>query len=77
MRIIAGAARGKRLQEFDGQAVRPTSDRAREALFSMLSSRLPDWTELQVLDLFAGIHGYVFFLAGANQYGREDHRDLY
>ena len=54
MRIIAGTARGKQLQTFDGCAVRPTSDRAREALFSMLNSRLPGWSGLRVLDAFAG-----------------------
>ncbi|HWL71189.1 MAG TPA: 16S rRNA (guanine(966)-N(2))-methyltransferase RsmD [Geminicoccus sp.] len=53
MRIIAGQHRGRRLEEFPGDAVRPTSDRAREALFSMLNSRqaLLDAT---VLDLFCG-----------------------
>jgi 16S rRNA (guanine966-N2)-methyltransferase len=53
MRIIAGEHRGRRLEEFEGEDVRPTSDRAREALFSMLNSRhaLLDAT---VLDLFCG-----------------------
>jgi 16S rRNA (guanine966-N2)-methyltransferase len=53
MRIIAGEHRGRRLEEFEGKDVRPTSDRAREALFSMLHSRqaLLDAT---VLDLFCG-----------------------
>lgn len=54
MRIIAGRARGKRLQTFKGTATRPTSDRAREAIFSMLISRLESLNGLRVLDLFAG-----------------------
>ncbi|WP_254604986.1 16S rRNA (guanine(966)-N(2))-methyltransferase RsmD [Sphingomonas bacterium] len=37
-----------------GQATRPTSDRVREALFSMLTSRLGSFEELSVVDLFAG-----------------------
>lgn len=54
MRIIAGAWRGRRLEAPAGQATRPTSDRAREALFSMLQSRLGTFEGLAVADLFAG-----------------------
>jgi len=54
MRIIAGSARGRRLQTFEVKGVRPTSDRAREALFSMLQSRCGGFAGLRVLDLFAG-----------------------
>jgi len=54
MRIISGSARGRRLRNFTGQNVRPTSDRVREALFSMLASRLGSFQGLNVLDLFAG-----------------------
>ena len=50
MRVIAGAHRGRRLQAPRGDATRPTSDRVREALFSILG----DVTGLTVLDLFAG-----------------------
>ncbi|MBB4266067.1 16S rRNA (guanine(966)-N(2))-methyltransferase RsmD [Roseospira visakhapatnamensis] len=39
MRITAGRLRGKRLEAPPGQAVRPTSDRAREALFNVLVHR--------------------------------------
>lgn len=53
MRIIAGEHRGRRLEEFEGEAVRPTADRAREALFSILSSRQV-LVDAQVLDLFCG-----------------------
>jgi len=53
MRIIAGQHRGRRLEEFPGDAVRPTSDRAREALFSMLNSRQA-LLDAAVLDLFCG-----------------------
>jgi len=51
MRIIAGSARGRRLAAPAGQTLRPTADRAKEALFSIIASYLPDAT---VLDLFAG-----------------------
>lgn len=54
MRIIAGAWRGRTLLSPAGRDTRPTSDRAREGLFSMLASRLGSFEGLQVADLFAG-----------------------
>ncbi|MFO7811873.1 MAG: 16S rRNA (guanine(966)-N(2))-methyltransferase RsmD [Pelovirga sp.] len=54
MRIIAGSARGKKLAAFDGKQIRPTPDRVREALFSMLTSRFGGFNGLKVLELFAG-----------------------
>jgi 16S rRNA (guanine966-N2)-methyltransferase len=52
-RIIAGTARGRRLEVPAGQATRPTSDRVREALFSRLQHEgLLDGA--RVLDLYAG-----------------------
>lgn len=51
MRIIAGAARGRRLSAPPGDTVRPTSDRVREALFSSLAPMVPG---ASVLDAFAG-----------------------
>ena len=51
MRVIAGAYGGRRLQAPPGRGTRPTSDRVREALFSILAARIP---EARVLDLFAG-----------------------
>ncbi len=54
MRIIAGRWRGRPLVAPVGEATRPTSDRAREALFSMLTSRIGDFEDLQVADVFAG-----------------------
>ena len=53
MRIIAGLAKGRTLATVVG-ATRPTSDRAREGLFSSLLSEFGDFTALNVLDLFAG-----------------------
>lgn len=50
-RIIAGIAGGRRLVVPDGRAVRPTTDRVREAWFSSLHPRLPG---AAVLDLFSG-----------------------
>jgi 16S rRNA (guanine966-N2)-methyltransferase len=54
MRVIAGEWRGRPLLAPPGQETRPTSDRAREGLFSMLASRLGSFADLAVADLFAG-----------------------
>ena len=54
MRIIAGRWRGRVLIAPPGEATRPTADRTREALFSMLTSRLGSFEELRVADVFAG-----------------------
>ena len=54
MRIIAGEWRRRPLQAPPGEATRPTADRARETLFSMLTSRLGGFEGLSVADLFAG-----------------------
>lgn len=53
MRIIAGVAKGRTLSSVVG-ATRPTSDRAREGLFSSLLSQFGDFLGLNFLDLFAG-----------------------
>jgi 16S rRNA (guanine966-N2)-methyltransferase len=53
-RVIAGAARGRRLAVPHGQGTRPTSDRAREGLFSTVESLRGSLTGARVLDLFAG-----------------------
>ncbi|HEX5257333.1 MAG TPA: 16S rRNA (guanine(966)-N(2))-methyltransferase RsmD [Sphingomicrobium sp.] len=54
MRIIAGEWRGRRIEAPPGLATRPTADRVRETLFSMLVSRLGSFEGLRVADLFAG-----------------------
>ena len=54
MRIIAGQWRGRPLIAPQGQDTRPTADRVREALFSMLASRVGSFEGLRVADLFAG-----------------------
>lgn len=54
MRIIAGQWRGRPLVAPKGDATRPTADRTREALFSMLASRVGNFDGLAVTDLFAG-----------------------
>lgn len=54
MRIVAGAWRGRPLDAPPGQGTRPTADRVRETLFSMLASRLGSFEGLRVVDLFAG-----------------------
>lgn len=58
-RIIAGTARGRRLQ-VPRTGTRPTSDRVRESLFSMLDHRYGgEWADLRVLDLFAGTGAFA------------------
>jgi len=54
VRIIAGRWRGRVIDAPPGQATRPTADRVRETLFSMLGSRLGSFEDLRVADLFAG-----------------------
>jgi len=54
VRIIAGKWRGRTIEAPPGQTTRPTADRVRETLFSMLASRLISFEELRVADLFAG-----------------------
>ena len=51
MRVISGTHGGRTLKAPPGAATRPTSDRVREALFSILGARIDD---ARVLDLFAG-----------------------
>ena len=53
MRIISGSAKGRKLFSpvSGSKAIRPTSDRAREALFNIIGNRVMDCS---VLDLFAG-----------------------
>ena len=53
MRIIAGVAKGRTLSAV-ADATRPTSDRAREGLFSSLTSEFGSFEGLHVLDLFGG-----------------------
>jgi 16S rRNA (guanine966-N2)-methyltransferase len=52
-RIVAGSVGGRRLAVPPGERTRPTSDRAREALFGTLSALL-DLDGARVLDLYAG-----------------------
>jgi 16S rRNA (guanine966-N2)-methyltransferase len=53
MRIIAGLAKGRAIDAVSS-STRPTSDRAREALFSTLASEFGDFEGLRILDLYAG-----------------------
>ena len=54
MRVISGEWRGRKLIAPKNDATRPTADRTRETLFSMLASRLGSFEGLYVADLFAG-----------------------
>ena len=51
MRIITGSARGAKLISLEGESTRPTSERAKEALFSMIQFEIEG---RRVLDLYAG-----------------------
>ena len=57
MRVIGGTAKGRRVKSFKGQALRPTADRVKEALFNILPHDLSGW---KVLDLFAGTGNLTF-----------------
>lgn len=54
MRVISGTARGRRLATPRGTRVRPTADRVKEALFSILASLAGNLEGARVLDIFAG-----------------------
>jgi 16S rRNA (guanine966-N2)-methyltransferase len=54
MRIIGGKWRGRPIEAPAGIGTRPTADRARETLFSMIASRIGSFEDLRVADLFAG-----------------------
>ncbi len=57
MRIVAGAYRGRTLVAPKGQSVRPTAERARQALFNVLEHARwspPVWSGARVIDGFAG-----------------------
>jgi 16S rRNA (guanine966-N2)-methyltransferase len=53
MRIISGTLKGRKIPAPAGRGVRPTSDRTKEAIFSILESRM-EWRGARVLDLYAG-----------------------
>lgn len=65
MRIISGKNKGKKLLEFKGKDIRPTSDRAKESLFNILSDRVFD---CDFLDLCSGTGsiGLEAYSRGAN-----------
>lgn len=60
MRIIAGKWRSRVIAAPPSLATRPTADRTRETLFSMLASRIGSFEELAVADLFAGSGALAF-----------------
>ena len=65
MRIIAGDYKGRRLQSPQDYSIRPTTDKVKEALFSILTEKI--WGS-RVLDLFAGTGNLGRRLAGARRH---------
>ena len=67
MRIVSGEFRGRTVQAPAGQATRPTSDRARQAVFNILEHA--PWSagvrDARVIDLFAGAGGMSSGFASA------------
>jgi 16S rRNA (guanine(966)-N(2))-methyltransferase RsmD len=59
MRIIGGEFRSRSLQAPKGEKTRPTSDRARETLFNIITN-LTEFEGISVLDLFAGSGAFAF-----------------
>ena len=51
MRVITGSARGRRLKTLEGESVRPTTDKVKEAMFSIIQFDIED---SRVLDMFSG-----------------------
>lgn len=51
MRIISGSRRGHKLFEFEGEDIRPTTDRVKESIFNLI---IPFVSDARVLDLFCG-----------------------
>lgn len=60
MRIIGGNYRGKKLFTPESNDIRPTADRAREAVFNILASKLENrWPEYNLLDVFSGTGAFA------------------
>ena len=74
MRVITGKARGVQLKTPDGMLTRPTADRVKEALFSIINFDLPG---ARILDLFAGTGqlGIEALSRGAEKAVFVDHRE--
>lgn len=51
MRVISGIRRGHKLAEFDGEDIRPTTDRVKESIFNLIQGYV---TDASVLDMFSG-----------------------
>lgn len=61
MKIIGGRWRGRQISRKLNPRLRPTSNKVREAIFDILGARLEtDWSDLRVLDLFAGTGAFGF-----------------
>lgn len=65
MRIIGGRFNRRLINPPTGLAVRPTTDKAKEALFNILNNHI-DFEDVRVLDLFAGTGSIAFEFASRN-----------
>ena len=75
MRIIGGKYRGKKLFSPQSEKVRPTSDRAREAIFNILYSKLAEnFSSVNLLDVFSGSGAFALedVSRGVNSVGMID-----
>lgn len=68
MRIISGINKGRKIQGPKNLTVRPTTDKAKEAIFNIISNKY-DISELSILDLFSGTGNisYEFSSRGSNK----------
>ena len=76
MRIISGTARGTKLNTLEGENTRPTLDRVKEPLFSIIQSKIKDSV---VLDLFSGsgaISIEAYSRGASSVYLNEKNRDV-
>jgi len=60
MKIIAGRWGGRKLRRKPNPKMRPTADKVKESVFSMIEARyVSSWDDVRVLDLFAGTGAYA------------------
>ena len=80
MRIISGKFKGRKLVSFPNKNIRPTSDRAKEMIFSTLHSILKkkqkSFDKLKILDCFCGMRDESEESSGRRSDGQGSRNDL-